>query len=187
MYSINLTMKISTAIQRAAERNPEITEDLLRDALATLQGVEPNYIDSCTETELNQALESLGIVSSDRVVESGSAAMALPTAANDGIEIQDANPGRGAMGQVADTLSQGAADLRMSASEGGAALADEVAVAYAAAFSGQLQKNADSLQAAFESLTGNVFGSPADREGTAGKDVQARRERSSNSLNQFLM
>lgn len=174
-------MQIKTAIGRAIQSNPEITEDLLREALADIQGVAPSYIESCTEKELEEAIASLGEF---RPVATN--AMALPESANDAIEIQDASPSKGAMAQVAETLSRGAADLRVSASEAGAALADEVAVQYAAAFASQLDSNATALNRAFESLTGSVFGS-GDKVGTAGKEVTERRQRSANSLNQFLM
>jgi hypothetical protein len=176
-------MQIKTAVIRATQSNPEITEDLLREALAGIQGVAPNYIESCTDKELELAITSLA--GEPQSVVSANA-MALPESANDAIEIQDASPSKGAMAQVAETLSRGAADLRVSASEAGAALADEVAVQYAAAFASQLDSNATALQTAFESLTGSVFGS-GDQAGTAGKEVIERRQRSANSLNQFLM
>lgn len=177
-------MQIKTAVSRATQNNPEITEDLLREALADIQGVAPNYIESCTEKELEEAIASL--VGEPQAIEASTNAMALPEAANDEIAIQDASPAKGAMAQVAETLSRGAADLRVSASEAGAALADEVAVSYAAAFASQLDSNATALQAAFESLTGSVFAA-GDKVGTAGKEVVERRQRSANSLNQFLM
>jgi len=167
-------MKSLQAVQKI-QKQFNVSEDDARNLLAELSGLPPeskNFDDAI----VNDAIAYLEKENAPNAIAPGTDAKAIAAA-----QEQSGNP----LVETANALQTVRANVSATMTMAAQADADDASVEYLTAFNTRMGSNAARIEQATQQMLNHGLGETM--AGTVGKEVQERRDRAANGLDQFFL